>query len=164
VDQNTRVRDGCFYGRGLDKIDTYRTMWNFITFEKRQRARTSNKFTKSPAAGSSKNPDQDSSTDEDVDIDPSQGTASVLWRSGMPTELEEEGTHFQVVIKSFCGHTEAKFKSAVGEAFGLLSHGQRIIELEPKGGLTFRGAQLQAHEDNKRVNYAMDTVEVLDGG
>ena len=36
VKDNTYNRDGCFYYTGLDRLETYRCMWDFIAFEKRQ--------------------------------------------------------------------------------------------------------------------------------
>ena len=87
VDQNTKSRDGCFYAKGLEGLGTYRSMWDFIAFEKRQRARGKGKGTASSsktAPFSSRELDPTDATfskskdKEDYRLHPNKGVASIF--------------------------------------------------------------------------------------
>ncbi|KAI4675898.1 uncharacterized protein J4E84_009874 [Alternaria hordeiaustralica] len=72
VKDNTYSRDGIFRYTGLDRLETYRCMVDFITFEKRQHAldRDKGAATSSKTAPSSPNkPDPDEATSSESEIE-----------------------------------------------------------------------------------------------
>jgi len=167
VDQNTKDRNGCFYAKGLEKLATYQSMWDFIAFEKRQRARNKGKGAASSSntgPSSSKQLDlHESTSSADVYehcLHPDEGVASIFWVEGRPGALEEdEGASIRATVQGFCGMTEVEFERAVMDVFDLRSHQQIVVELDAWRGLTYIGAQ-KYHETEKKTIFKLTTREV----
>ncbi|KAI4708446.1 hypothetical protein J4E89_007070 [Alternaria sp. Ai002NY15] len=157
VKDNTYNRDGCFYYTGLDRLETYRCMWDFIAFEKRQHA---------PSSSIKPNPNEAASSEsegeEEHRLYPDEGVASIFWVEGRPEALDEDaGASIQATIRGFGGITEAEFQYRATVAFNLRSHRQVVVELEARWGLTYIGAQWCAHETGKKIIFELTTTEAI---
>jgi len=145
-------------------------MWDFIAFEKRQRARGKGKGKGAAkllktALSSSKQPDLHEATLSEKVYEhrlyPDEGVASIFWVEGMPEALEEDkGRSIRAIVQGFCGMTEVEFERAVMDVFDLRSHRQIVVELDATGGLTYIGAQYFAHRDGKKIIFLLTTREV----
>jgi hypothetical protein len=160
VDTNVKNREGRFYGMGMEKLATYRRMWDLIIFKKRHRARQQKAASraKPPAPGDISSSDDDI-PDDDIQLDPTEGTATIIWVEGLPDALEEAGENGRRTMQPFFAYTQAESAEAVDAAFNLRSHRQGQTALESKGGLSYRGAQLVTHRTQKKAMFYLSTEE-----
>jgi len=166
VNENTADWKGCFFGKHLDKAESHKIMFIYLTFEKRQRRRRATAVAQGKRPRTSKAPPKDpspieessdSEDEEHIDLDPEQGVAIVRW--DVPPALWEENIVDKVKIQEFCGYTPAQFSTFVTAHFELDKHKQRLVSLEATDKINFRAAQVKSMQTGKPVTYRLMTRE-----
>lgn len=163
AEENMKDRNGCFFNRKLKQHVAWSSMHMFVLWAKRQRSREAKKKNPKPVkkATPAEEVTDDELSDEEIEFNPEKGTAVVIWRKGMPDDLELEGHPSRVEIPRLCSHDILTFWAAVDAAFELSKHMQRRCFLGPKDGSSFQNVQSLANKDanDKKILFYLETEQ-----
>ncbi|KAI4675893.1 uncharacterized protein J4E84_009868 [Alternaria hordeiaustralica] len=176
VKENKVDREGCFYGSRLENKTLTQTVYHYVLFAKRERARGSKTTTKSQkkksktsAARSAKPQSDQSDAESDAEPDaepdaeqpdPQLGMAVVKWTKGQPSDLPSNATT-TTVVESFCGYSLDGFWQEINRRFDLSTHKQRRKALVATKGLSFEDAQNHAAQDDVVVRFSLETEDIV---
>ncbi|KAF2833219.1 hypothetical protein CC86DRAFT_6647 [Ophiobolus disseminans] len=164
VNANELDHKGCFFGRRKSRDDMRKDVYYFIIWAKRKHHRdvkavaagkTQRRTAKQPVTPSEESEDE---SEDEIDMDPTKGTAAVRWRYGLSYELEMLVSRDRILVEGFCGYSPEGFTTEVKTRFELGLHGQQLGALVAHNGVGFRAAQLRTLETGEPILIFFDTL------